>query len=319
LEPGEIRIENLIVGVCGTDQHLHLGEFSPAYPLTPGHEIVGRVIELGEGVTNLTIGENVAIDNTIYCFICENCKRGDFNFCQNGVALGVQAAGGFADHTIASASKAYQIGDLDLDLASLIEPTACVVHGLDVLDLQPGQTVLITGAGPTSQILSQLIVQGGASRVVMAAPTQFKLDVAKSHGVNDVVLLNRNDFSASADRLRQLAPLGFDVVIEATGAVEILQNILPHVKSGGTLMIYGMAREQATIEVRPFEIFRREITIKGSFAQSYGFARAIELLKAGKVDSSGIITHRFGLEGYADALDALRAPDCLKAVVVPNN
>lgn len=318
LGAGEIRIENLIVGVCGTDQHLHLGEFDPAYPLTPGHEIVGRIIELGEGVTDLTLGENVAIDNTIYCFHCENCKRGDFSFCLNGVALGVQAPGGFATRTIAGASKAYPIGDLDLDAASLIEPTACVVHGLDVLQLQPGQDVLIIGAGPTSQILSQLIVHGGASRVTMAAPTQFKLDVAKSHGVKEIVLLDRNDFTASADRLRELAPLGFDVVIEATGAVGVLQNILPHVRSGGTLMVYGMAGETKTIEIHPYEIFRREIQIKGSYAQSYGFARAIDFLKAGKVNPEGIITHRFGLEDYADALNALRASDCLKAVVIPN-
>ena len=317
LGEGEVRVKNLIVGVCGTDQHLHAGEFGPRYPLTPGHEIAGEIIEIGPGVTGMSLGDRVAVDNTIYCHTCENCKRGDVNFCQNGVALGVQAPGGFAEHTIVAAAKTYPIGDLPLDAAAIIEPTACVVHGLDVLDLKPGQNVLITGAGPTSQILSQLIVRGGASSVTMAAPTQFKLDVAASHGVNETVLLDRSDFTASADRLRQIAPNGFDVVIEATGAPSILQNILSHVRSGGTLMIYGMASETATITISPFEIFRREITIKGSFAQSYGFARAIDFLKAGKVDPTGIVTHRFGLEDYGAALETLRAPDCLKAVVQP--
>lgn len=318
LTAGEIRVENLVVGVCGTDQHLHVGEFGPGYPLTPGHEIVGKIVEVGPGVTDLQVGEHVAIDNTVYCLHCENCKRGDFNFCQNGIALGVQAPGGFAETTIASAAKTYPIGDLDLETASLIEPTACVVHGLDVLDLKPGQSVLIVGAGPTSQIMSQLIVHGGAANVTMAAPTQFKLDVAASHGVNNTVLLDRNDFAASADELRAIAPNGFDVVIEATGAIGVLQNVLTHVRSGGTLMIYGMASESRTIAIHPYEVFRREITITGSFAQSYGFARAIDFLRAGKVNPSGIITHRFGLDEYAAALDALRAPDCLKAVLLPN-
>ncbi|MFT4219273.1 MAG: zinc-dependent alcohol dehydrogenase family protein [Microbacterium sp.] len=317
LRAGEVRVKNLIVGVCGTDQHLHVGEFGPRYPLTPGHEIAGEIVEVGPGVAGFAAGDRVAVDNTIYCTHCENCKRGDFNFCQNGIALGVQESGGFAEHTIVAAAKAYPIGDLSLDAAAIIEPTACVVHGLDVLDLTPGQSVLITGAGPTSQILSQLVVQGGASSVTMAAPTQFKLDVAKSHGVNNTVLLDRNDFTASNSELHALAPHGFDVVIEATGAVGILQNILPHVRSGGTLMIYGMASESAQISIHPYEIFRREITIKGSFAQSYGFARAIDFLRSGKVDPTGIITHRFGLEEYGDALAALRAPDCLKAVVEP--
>ncbi len=317
LEHGEVRVRNLVVGICGTDQHLHIGEFGPRYPLIPGHEIAGEVVELGPGVDDLAIGDRVAIDNTIYCLHCDACKRGDFNFCANGVALGVQEAGGFAEYTIAAAAKIYPIGDLPLDAAALIEPTACVVHGLDVLDLRPGANVLITGAGPTSQILAQLIVRGGAASVTVAAPTRYKLDLAERHGVTQTVLLDRNDFRASRPDLERIAPNGFDVVIEATGATGILDHILSHVRSGGTLMVYGMASEAATVSFRPFEIFRREITIKGSFAQSYGFARAIDLLRAGKVLTDGIITHRFGLDEYAAALDALRAPDCLKAVIEP--
>lgn len=282
LAPGEVRVKNVIVGICGTDQHLHIGEFGPKYPLTPGHEIVGEIVELGEGVDGLQIGDRVAVDNTIYCMTCDDCKRGDFNFCRNGVALGVQASGGFAQHTIAAASKVYPIGDLAWETAALIEPTSCVVHGLDVLALEAGQNVLITGAGPTSQILSQLVARGGAASVTMAAPTQYKLDLAKSHGVNNTVLLDRNDFTASKDELEAIAPYGFDVVIEATGAAGILDHILGHVRSGGTLMIYGMARESTTVAFHPYEIFRREITIKGSFAQSYEFARAIDLLRAGR-------------------------------------
>lgn len=317
LAAGEIRVENLVVGVCGTDQHLHVGEFGPRYPLTPGHEIVGRIVEAGPGVSGVELGEHVAIDNTIYCRHCEACKRGDVNFCENGVALGVQAPGGFATHTIAAADRAYPIGDLDLDAAALIEPTACVVRGLDNIDLRPGADVLITGAGPTAQIMSQLIARGGAARVTMAAPTQFKLDVARANGVDETVLLDRNDFRASHARFRELAPRGFDVVIEATGAVSVLQDILPLVRSGGTLVVYGMAAEDATIAISPYEIFRREITIKGSFAQAYGFARAIDFLKHGKVRADGLITHRFALSSYAQALAALRSPDCLKAVVEP--
>lgn len=318
LRADEVRIKNVIVGICGTDQHLHIGEFGPRYPLTPGHEIAGEIVELGEDVEGLRVGDRVAVDNTIYCMTCDDCKRGDFNFCRNGVALGVQAPGGFAEYTIAAASKTYPIGDLSWEAAALIEPTSCVVHGLDVLGLKPGQNVLITGAGPTSQILAQLVVHGGAASVTMAAPTQYKLDLAQSHGVNNTVLLDRSDFTASRGELDAIAPYGFDVVIEATGAVGILQHIMPHVRSGGTLMIYGMASEAATVAFHPYEIFRREINIKESFAQSYEFARAIDLLRAGKVQTDGIITHRFGLDDYAAALDALRAPDCLKAVVEPH-
>lgn len=312
---GEVRIRTLTVGVCGTDEHVHLGEFGATYPLVPGHEIVGVVDELGAGVEGIVLGERVAVDNTIYCLNCDNCKRGKFGFCLNLKALGINAFGGFAEHCIVRSEKCYSIGDLDLTTAALVEPTACVIHGLDVLSLKPGSDVLIIGAGPTSQILCQLLADGGASQVTVAAPTQFKLDTALENGANNIVRLNRDDFGAAYGSFRELAPYGFDYVVEATGARGVLAQALPLVRDGGTLMIYGMAREADQIEVSPYDIFRREITIKGSFAQAYCFDRAIRFLQAGKINASNIITHHFSLDSYADALDALRAPSCLKAVI----
>jgi D-arabinitol dehydrogenase (NADP+) len=314
---GEVRVRNLIVGICGTDSHVHVGEFGAEFPLTPGHEIVGVVDELGPGVKDLAVGDRVAVDPMIYCLHCEPCKRGEFKFCENLLALGISVAGGFAEYCIAAAARCYPIGDLDLDAAALIEPTACVVNGLDILNLRPGSDVLIIGAGPTSQILSQLISQGGASRVTIAAPTAFKLNIAAENGADEIVLVDRHDFAASNSRFRQLAPRGFDCVIEATGARSVLRHAVSLVRDGGILMIYGMAREADLVSFSPYEIFRREITVKGSFAQSYCFDRAIKYLQSGKVSASNIITHRFGVDDYADALAALRSPDCLKAVIQP--
>lgn len=318
LDSGEVRIHTLIVGVCGTDQHVHEGEFGATFPLTPGHEIVGEIVEVGSEVTNLVVGERVAVDPTIYCQNCEPCRRGEVKFCEANLALGVQCPGGFAETVIADSTKCYSIGSMSLDSAVLAEPTACVVGGLDVLAMRPGADVLIVGAGPTSQILSQLLVHGGASRVTMAAPTQFKLDVARRNGVDETVLVDRSNFTSSAERFFELAPRGFDVVVEATGSPQVLQNLVPHVKSGGTLLVYGMAGETATVNISPYEVFRRELRIQGAFAHVKGFARAIDFLRSGRVRPDGIITHRFGLTEYPEALDALRAPDCLKAVLTPN-
>jgi D-arabinitol dehydrogenase (NADP+) len=251
----------------------------------------------------------------VYCLRCDSCKRGEFKFCQDLFALGISMPGGFAEYCVAAASRCYPIGDLDLDAAALIEPTACVVNGLDVLEMKPGSDVLIIGAGPTSQILSQLVSRGGAARVTVAAPTAYKLDIAAENGADEVVQLDRNDFAASYERFRELAPNGFDYVIEASGARAVIQETVPLVRDGGTLMIYGMAREADLVSFSPYEIFRREITIKGSFAQSYCFDRAIKYLQTGRVSARSLVTHRFALEDYAAALDALRSPECLKAVV----
>jgi D-arabinitol dehydrogenase (NADP+) len=201
----------------------------------------------------------------------------------------------------------------------MVEPTACVVHGLDVLALRPGSDVLVFGAGPTGLLLAQLLLHGGAARVTVAAPTRFKLDLARSYGVDETVQLDRSDPSAGLLETRRLAPEGFDVVVEATGAVPVLERAVGLTKMGGTLMVYGMASAEDRLAVSPYEIFRRQLTIKGSFAQTHCFDRAIALLRSGRVRTDGIVTHRFGLDGFGDALQALSSdPTCLKSAIVPD-
>ncbi|MEP7021201.1 MAG: zinc-dependent alcohol dehydrogenase family protein [Pseudonocardiales bacterium] len=318
LQAGQVRLRVLASGICGTDQHIHDGGFGVQFPVTPGHEMIGEIIEHGPDTGRLPLGERVAVDNVYTCGYCPQCQDGRPGLCANLQALGLTHPGSAAEHVIVTESKCVSVGNLDLDTAILAEPTACVVHGLDVLQLKPGSDVLIVGAGPTGQILSQLIARGGASRVALAAPTQFKLDVAHRHGANQTVLTNRADFAASVPTLRELAPHGFDVVIDATGASQVLQQALPLTRTGGTVMVYGMAAEDAQIAVNPYDIFRRELTIKGSFSQTNCVARAVKLLQAGQLRTDGILTHRFPLAEYGDALHALRDPACLKAIVVPD-
>jgi len=118
--------------------------------------------------------------------------------------------------------------------------------------------------------------------------------------------------------MRRLAPEGFDVVVEATGAVPVLERAVGLTKMGGTLMVYGMASAEDRLAVSPYEVFRRQLTIKGSFAQTHCFDRAIALLRSGRVRTDGIVTHRFGLDGFGEALQALSSdPTCLKSAIVP--
>lgn len=315
--PGRVRLRTRATGVCGTDLHLHVGEFSPVYPLTPGHEIVGEVDRLGEGVEDLELGQLVTVDNHEFCGYCPHCRRNKPQLCQNLSALGVTGPGGFAEHVLTPAAKCYPVDDLGADVAVMAEPTACAMHGADVLALPPGSDVLIFGAGPTGLVLAQLLVHGGAARVVMAAPTEFKLELARSYGIDTTVLVERGDPEGSRRRLRELAPIGFDVVVDATGSVRVLAGCLELTRDGGTVFVYGMTAEADRLEVSPFEIFRRELTIKGSFAQAFTFDRALAVLRSGRVRTEGVVTHRFGLDSYGDALAAAADRNCLKAVMVP--
>lgn len=315
--PGEVRLRVVVAGVCGTDAHLHVGEFGPTYPLTPGHEFVGEVVALGDGVDADLLGRRVVVNNCATCGYCVECRRGRPVFCRNVAAQGVNAPGGFAEQVLTDADRCFVVDDLEPEVAVLTEPVACVVHGLDVLDLVPGSDVLLFGAGPTGLILTSLLARSGAGRLVVAAPTAAKLELASARGADVVVQLDRADPEGSQAQLRALAPDGFDVVIDATGALAVLGTTIGLVRDAGTIFVYGMAAEAAEWPVSPYEIFRRELTIKGSFAQQFAFDRALSALRGGRVDPVGIITKRFSLDEYGAALAAVADSSVVKAVIVP--
>jgi D-arabinitol dehydrogenase (NADP+) len=311
----DVLLRVLVAGVCGTDLHLHVGEFGPTYPLTPGHEIVGEVVRVGSRVVDLAVGDRVALDNTTACGHCVECRRARPAFCRNLVAKGVNAPGGFAEYVAASSTRCFPVGDLDPEVAVFAEPAACVVHGLDVLQLPPGANVLLFGAGPTGLLLTQLLAHSGSGSVTVAAPSAHKLAIARERGADATVLLDREAPEAAYAELRNRAGDGFDVVVDATGAVSVLEQTIPLTRTGGTVFVYGMTAESARWPLPPYEIFRRELTVKGSFAQQFSFDRSLAALRSGALRTEGMITHRFDLDHYSDALAAVADSASVKAVI----
>lgn len=313
---GEVVLRVAAAGVCGTDVHLDAGEFGPVYPLTPGHEIAGVVTSIGAGVSGLAAGDLVALDNMMACGHCAQCRRARPQFCATMRALGVTDPGGFAEFVVAAAAKCHPAGDLDPEVAVFAEPVACVVHGLDVLALRPGSDVLVAGTGPTGLILAQLLRAAGASRVTVAGRSPFKLELATAYGADEVVLMTAG--GDPGDAAATLAPGGFDVVIDATGSVDVLAACTRLLGIGGTLFVYGMTPETASLAISPYDIFRRELTVKGSFSQAFSFDRAMTLLRGGRVQTAGLVTHQFGLPDYGAAIKAVAGdPGCLKALIRP--
>jgi D-arabinitol dehydrogenase (NADP+) len=312
---GEVRLRPVLTGVCGTDLHLLAGGFLARYPLIPGHEIVGAVESLGDGVTGLAAGDLVAADNTVLCGWCDYCRRGTPLYCRNFHSLGVTGPGGFAEYVVVRAEKCFRLDGLDPLVAVLTEPLACAVHGADVLALRPGSDVLVFGAGPTGLLLAQLLLHGGAARLTVAAPTERKLELARSYGVDQTVHIGRDGVGDGPRRLRTLAPDGFDVVVEATGSPAVLAQCPALTRTGGTVLVYGMAAAEDRVPFAPYEIFARELTIKGSFAQTHCFDRALLALRTGRIRTEGIVSDQFPLDRFDQALAAVASPASVKAVV----
>jgi len=317
---GEVRIRVDQVGLCGTDLHIHEGDFNAVFPLIPGHELVGVVDQLGDGVTGLELGEQVSVNPNVHCGACQYCLAGRLILCENLKGYGSNFPGFFAEHVTVPQGLVFSTEGLAQDTAVFTEPASCAMHGLETLQVRPGASALVFGAGPTGLLLAQLIASGGASSVTVAAPTQFKLDTAKALGIDRTVQIDRHDAEANLRTLRAASPTGdgYDIVVEATGSTRVAELCVPLTRNGGTVMIYGVTRADEVVSFHPFDVFRREITIKGSFAEITSFGAAIAALRAGRVKTDGIITHRFSLGDYGQALAALQSDRTVhKIVIVP--
>jgi len=316
--PEEILLKVDICGVCGTDAHIHEGEFISKFPLIPGHEAVGTIVEMGADVKGFDKGDRVAADVGETCGWCHFCRRGEELYCEHFTPAGVAKDGGFADYIKYHFSKCYKIKNLSDEEATLLEPASCAIHGMDKLKMPFGAKVLLIGAGPTGLILAQLMKMGGAGHITIAANKGIKLDIARQIEAADAYIdLDRNDAKAQWAQIKKDNPYGFDVVAECTGVEEIVNDSINYVARGGTLLVYGVYSDAARVSWTPTKIFVDELRIVGSFSQIYCFPRAIDLLDSGKIKTKGMVTDVFPLKDYQKALDKMASRGALKIAVRP--
>ena len=315
--PGEIRIKVIQVGVCGTDLHIHHGDFQAVFPLIPGHELVGVVDELGEGVSRFRVGEQVTVNPNVFCGRCDYCLSGRLGLCSASKGLGSNYPGFFAEYVTVSELLVFSVEGLPLNTAVFTEPAACALHGVETLQPRPGSSALVMGAGPTGLLLAQLIRSSGAASVTVAASEQFKLDRAEALGIDHTVRIDKDQPEANLRRLLEASGTdGYDSVVEATGATTVGDITVPLTRRGGTVMVYGVTRADEVVRFHPFDVFRREITIKGSFAEMTSFGAAIAALRTGRAKTDGMITHRYPLEDYGKALQALASDRTSHKIII---
>jgi D-arabinitol dehydrogenase (NADP+) len=271
---------------------------------------------MGAGVVGFTEGDAVAVNPNINCGHCEYCRSGRALLCPNLKGMGTNWPGSFAEYLTVPYQFAYSVDGIDPDVAVFAEPASCAMHSLESLDLRPGTTALIFGSGPTGLLLAQLLVHGGAAHVTVAAPTQFKLDRARALGIDQTVLLDREDLEGTARQLHEISDGGFDVVVEATGSPRVGELCVPLTRNGGTVLVFGVTRPSDRVSFSPYDVFRREITIRGSFAEINSFAAAIRALRSGRIRTTGLITHRFALDDYAGALKTLQTDRSAHKIII---
>src|SRR5512138_2020189 len=163
--PGQLMIQVMASGICGTDLHIYRGEYMGRYPVIPGHEFSGVVTATGSGITRFQVGDRVAVEPNISCDNCVNCLNNRQNFCLNWQAIGVTLPGGMAQYVLAPEKAVFDIGDLPFEQGAFMEPLSCVLHGVGRLGPALADGVALLGAGPIGCLLLQALRAAGASRV----------------------------------------------------------------------------------------------------------------------------------------------------------
>ncbi|WP_371659106.1 zinc-dependent alcohol dehydrogenase family protein [Streptomyces sp. NBC_00280] len=306
--PREVVVEVAACGLCGTDLHILQGEFAPTLPIVPGHEFAGTVVGVGTSVTELTVGDRVAVDPSLYCHECRHCRTGHNNLCERWAAIGVTTAGGAAQYAVAPVANCVRLPEhIRTQDAALVEPLSCAVRGYDVLRSRLGAHVLIYGSGTMGLMMLELAKRTGAASVDMVDINARRLSTAQLLGVSGS--------ATNADELER--PQGWDVVVDATGNAAAIQDGLDRVAKAGTFLQFGVADYATRVTIDPYRIYNQEITITGSMAVLHSFERAAELFAAGVLDPEVFISDRLPLDQYPQALDQFASGVGRKIVVVP--
>lgn len=297
--PDDVLIAVRAAGICGTDLHIFKGEYEARYPLIPGHEFSGVVAAVGENVTRFKVGDRVTADPNIPCNRCTACQRGEANQCENLAAIGVTRNGAFAEYVTAPEGSTFLIGDMSFAAAALVEPLACVVWGLKRVQVQAGDTALVFGAGPMGCLVAQALQHAGAARVAITDTIPYRLEIAASLGLKDVMLAD----GGQTERLKAVAPDGFDIVADATGLAPVLQSAFAYLRPRGKLWVFGVVPPDKQVSFVPYEVFRRDLTIVGSFAVNRTFHESIALIQNGAIKVEPLISHRLPLSQFCEGLD----------------
>ena len=315
--PGEALVRTHCVGICGTDYGGYLGKMPFfTYPRIPGHELGIEVLAVGEDVTNVLPGDRCSVEPYINCQKCYSCRRGHANCCESHKTLGVMCDGGLCERMILPARKLHPSRRLTFEQLALVETLAIGCHAIQRGHPQPGEHVLVIGAGPIGLAVVEFAKLSGAKTIVMDINEQ-RLEFARENmGVPDTILA-----TGGGDELKQLQELTggqlADVVLDATGNHQSMSRALDNCAFAGRLVYVGITQEPVSFPHAPI-LHRRELTLLASRnALAADFTRIIKLIEDGQIDTRPWITHRADFDGLIAAFPNWLKPESgvVKAMV----
>lgn len=299
-----IRIKK--TAICGTDMHIYnWDEWSQntiPVPMTVGHEFVGVIESMGEGVSGFNLGDRVSGEGHITCGHCRNCRAGRRHLCRNTVGVGVNRSGAFAEYLSIPAVNAFKLpADISDDMAAIFDPFGNAVHTALSFDLV-GEDVLITGAGPIGIMAAAVCRHVGARHVVITDVNDYRLELAEKMGATRAVNVSNTNLKDVMNDLGMTE--GFDVALEMSGVPSAVQSMLATMNNGGKIAMLGIPPSDMAVDWN--QVIFKGLQIKGIYGREMfeTWYKMVSLLQSG-LDISPIVTHQFKIEEFQKGFDTM--------------
>lgn len=304
----EVVIRPLLVGICGTDLDIIDGIIDPAYvryPLVIGHEWSGEVVSAGPG-SALMPGDRVVVEGVIACGHCAACSEGNTNRCETYDEFGFVRDGAMAQRLVAPDRLVHHLADdVSLESGALVEPAAVVLRALLLAEPTPGLRTLVIGDGTVALIAARLLRLWSPASVSVLGRRAAQADLVARAGADR--------FETDADAFDHQ----FDLIVEAAGAADAVQTAVRLAARGATIMLLGYPGHDVGVPLPIDDIVNGDLSLRGSFSYtSAAWRRVVELLNSSRLDLDFLVTHRFALEDFAEAIDTLRHAEGARGKVI---
>lgn len=304
----EVLVKVKAAGLCGSDFHIYHGTYPAKYPLIPGHEFSGVIEETGSGVTDWKPGQRVTVDPNIYCNSCYYCLRDQKNMCECAEALGVTMPGGFGEYVVVPVKQLYELPDsVSFEEGALAEPLACVVYGMKRLQPGFGGKAVIFGAGPMGLLFLKALRAGGVSSAAVVDVEPERRKAAENLGAAASY--------ASIDELKRDYPRGLDIVVDATGNPQVIQQMFQTAARRAKILQFGCAPDTAFASISPYEIYNNDWEYIGTKTAVFTYEQALDLLAGKVVTGDGIVNDKIPLEKLPEYLRYGKPAASLKVII----
>jgi L-iditol 2-dehydrogenase len=317
----EVLIRVAACGICGSDVHGYDGSSGRRIPpVVMGHEAAGIVASVGTDVKNVSEGDRVTFDSTIFCGTCDFCLRGEINLCDHRQVLGVSCSdyrrhGAFAEYVAVPSRIVYRLpGQMSFAEAAMLEAVAVAFHAVSLTEVSPGSTALVVGAGMIGLLIAQALRVAGCSHVLVADIDESRLNLAKQLGASEAL---RADEPNIVSRILQLSNAGVDLAVEAVGRNQTVGLAIDSVRKGGYVTLVGNIAPEITLPLQ--KVVTRQIRLQGSCASAGEYPKAIELMSTGAINVKPLITAVAPLDHGPQWFERLyaREPNLMKVVLTP--